>query len=72
MKLSYFYFVIIVEFLSFFITKLTNGHILKSAQACDMLIAIDERLYNEYNRNIENVTTMANEMVKRLNNVYQK
>ena len=69
MKLSYFYFVIIVEFLSFFIT---SGHILKSSQACDMLIAIDERLYKEYNRNLENVTTMANEMVKRLNNVYQK
>ena len=41
-------------------------------EACNMLIAIDERLYNHFNKDLENVTTMANNLVEKMNKVYQK
>ena len=41
-------------------------------EACNMLIAIDERLYEEYNRDLDNVTAKVQKMVKDLNEVYQK
>ena len=41
-------------------------------QACNMLIAIDERLYDVYNKNTKNLTIMVKEMVKGLNEVYQR
>ena len=41
-------------------------------QACNMLIAIDERLYDVYNRNTKNLTLMVKDMVKGLNQVYQR
>jgi hypothetical protein len=41
-------------------------------QACNMLIAIDERLYDVYNRNTKNLTLMVKDMVKGLNEVYQR
>ena len=41
-------------------------------QACNMLIAIDERLYDVYNRNTKNLTIMVKNMVKGLNQVYQR
>ena len=41
-------------------------------QACNMLIAIDERLYDVYNRNTKNLTIMVKDMVKGLNEVYQR
>ena len=41
-------------------------------QACNMLIAIDERLYDVYNRNTKNLTIMVKYMVKGLNEVYQR
>ena len=37
-----------------------------------MLIAIDERLYNHFNRDLENVTTMVKILVKEINKVYKK
>ena len=37
-----------------------------------MLIAIDERLFNHYNRDLENVTTMVKNLVKEMNKLYQK
>ena len=41
-------------------------------QTCNMLIAIDERLYDVYNRNTKNLTIMIKDMVKGLNEVYQR
>ena len=41
-------------------------------QACNILIAIDERLYDVYNRNTKNLTVMVKDMVKGLNEVYQR
>ena len=43
-----------------------------SFEACNMLIVIDERLYNHYNRSIDDVTVMVKDFVKNLNKVYQK
>ena len=41
-------------------------------QACNMLIAIDERLYDVFNRNTKNLTLIVKDMVKGLNEVYQR
>ncbi len=40
--------------------------------ACNMLIAIDERLFDHYNQDLNTVTLMAQSMVKDLNKMYQK
>ena len=41
-------------------------------EACNMLIAIDERLYDHFNRDIDNVTSMVKDLVNNVNKVYQK
>ena len=73
-KLCFYSFVLIILF------NITNGANFGSrvsnqsppTQACNMLIAIDERLYDVYNRNTKNLTVMVKDMVKGLNEVYQR
>lgn len=40
-------------------------------QACEMLIAVDEPLYNHYQRDMTNVTNLVKDLVQRLNDIYQ-
>ena len=42
----------------------------RRSEACDMLIAIDEPLYVTYNRDLTNLTDMAQLYVKQLNEIY--
>ena len=41
-------------------------------EACNMLIAVDQRLFNHLNQDINNVTSMAKYLVEKMNEVYQK
>ena len=42
------------------------------SQACNMLIAIDERLFDFHNRNLNNLTVIVKDMIKGLNDIYQR
>ena len=44
----------------------------KRTEACEMLIAIDEPLYENFNRNFENLTKVVKLHVQELNNIFQK
>ena len=41
-------------------------------EACNMLIAVDQRLFDHLNQDINNVTSMAKYLVEKMNEVYQK
>ena len=41
-------------------------------EACNMLIAVDQRLFDHLNQDINNVTSMAKYLVGKMNEVYQK
>ena len=41
-------------------------------EACNMLIAVDQRLYDHFNQDINNVTSMAKYLVEKINEVYRK
>ena len=41
-------------------------------EACEMLIAIDEPLYENFNRNFKNLTNLVKLHVQELNNIFQK
>lgn len=40
--------------------------------ACEMLIAVDEPLFQHYQRNLENTTSLVKDMVERLNEIYHR
>ena len=42
------------------------------SEACNMLIAIDSRLYDHFNKDINNVTSMAKDLVQKMSEVYEK
>ena len=44
----------------------------KRTEACEMLIAIDEPLYENFNRNFKNLTNVVKLHVQELNNIFQK
>ena len=44
----------------------------KRTKACEMLIAIDEPLYDLFNGNIQNLTKMAKDHVEELNKLFHK
>ena len=44
----------------------------RRAEACDMLIAVDEPLYVTYQKDLRNLTKMAQLYVKQLNEIYHR
>jgi hypothetical protein len=54
-----------------FVRKIRGeGH--RRAEACDMLIAIDEPLYVTYDRDLKNLTKLVQLYVKQLNEIYHR
>ena len=59
----------LVNFLLLFGSSLAES----KSQACEMLIAIDEPLYDQYyHRNLETLTKAVKQYVVDLNNIYKK
>ena len=64
--MKYFYYSVV-----FFMTfSVIGGQ--SPSKACNMLIAVDQRLFEAYNRDLKNTTKMVQYMVTQLNKIYQK
>ena len=54
----------IIELCILLLTSSMSSANQPSFEACNMLIVIDERLYNHYNRSIDDITVMVKDFVK--------